>query len=97
MEKNSEKNSQKSLKFWSNGQNKNHRKPMYMLARTIKISDYVWADNRAESNKRYQMIFYHVEILQGKIKSVKNPKNSLNYKRKKEARIAKNGCLYWSE
>lgn len=70
---------------------------MRTLARTIEISDYVWADNRAESNKRCQMIFYRVEILQGRIKSVKNPKNSLKYKRQKEARIAKNGCLYWSE
>ena len=59
---------------------------MYTLARTIEISDYVWADNRAESNKRCQMIFYRVEILQGKIKSVKNPKNSLNYKRKKRSK-----------
>ena len=52
-----------------------------MPARTIEISDYVWADNRAECNKCCQMIFYRVEILQGKIKSIKNPKNSLIYKR----------------
>ena len=54
---------------------------MHMLARTIEISDYIWVDNRAESNKRCQMIFYRVQILQGKIKSVKDLKNSMNYKR----------------
>ena len=67
---------------------------MCRLARTIKISDYVRAGKRAENNKHCQMVFYCVEILQGKIKSVKNLKNTLKYERSKEIRIAKNGCLY---
>ena len=94
MEKNSEKNSQKSVDILLNGQNKNPRKPMCMLARTIKTSDYVRPGKRAENSKHCQMVFYHVEIIQGKIKSVKNLKNTLKYMRSKETRIAKNGCLY---
>ena len=66
----------------------------YTLTRTIKTSDYVRAGKRAENSKHCQMVFYRVEILQGKIKSVKNLKNTLKYNRSKKIRITKNGCLY---